>query len=151
MEVRDELGRWRRGASGNPRGRRKGSRNHATKIAEALLDAQAEVITQRAIDAALDGDAVALRLCLERLLPARRERPVEIELGPVESAAAARMAYERVIAAVAAGELAPSEARALASLISDYGEVVERAEFEDRLVALEKAVRADDKPQAGDR
>lgn len=107
--------------------------------------------SERAIDAALDGDAVALRLCLERLLPPRRERPVVIEIGAVESAAQARVAYEALIAAAAAGELAPTEARAMASLISDYGEVVERAEFEDRLVALEKAVRADDKPHTGDR
>lgn len=150
-QVRDERGRWRGGESGNPHGRPRGSRNRATKIAAELLDEQAEAITQRAIDAALEGDPVALRLCLERLLPPRRERPVVVEIGAVESVAQARIAYERVIAAAAAGELLPSEARSMATLLSDYGEVVERAEFEDRIAALEQAVRDSDESQTGER
>jgi hypothetical protein len=69
-----------KGESGNPAGRPKGARNRTTLAAEALLDGQAEAITQKAIDLALDGDLVALRLCLERVLPTRRERRVSFEM-----------------------------------------------------------------------
>src|SRR5262249_4193060 len=56
------------GKSGNPKGRPKGSRNQATLLAEALLDGEAEAITRKVINAALEGDTTALRLYLERLL-----------------------------------------------------------------------------------
>ena len=55
------------GVSGNPSGRPQGSRNKATLALESLLDGQAEVLTQKAVDMALEGDMQALRLCLERI------------------------------------------------------------------------------------
>jgi hypothetical protein len=60
-------GRFQKGTSGNPRGRPMGSRNAATIACEALLEGQAEALTQKAIQMALDGDTVALRLCLDRI------------------------------------------------------------------------------------
>src|SRR5258705_118225 len=72
---------FQKGRSGNPKGRPKGSRNAATLACEALLDGQAEALTQKAIQMALDGDPVALRLC-----PPRRDRPVSFPLPPITGA-----------------------------------------------------------------
>ena len=65
-----------KGRSGNPQGRPPGARNAATVIAEQLLDGEAEALTRKAIDKAKEGDMTALRLCLDRVVPPRRERPV---------------------------------------------------------------------------
>ncbi len=65
-----------KGRSGNPQGRPPGARNAATVIAEQLLDGEAEALTRKAIDKAEEGDMTALRLCLDRVVPPRRERPV---------------------------------------------------------------------------
>ena len=62
------------GQSGNPDGRPKGARNATTMALEALLDGQANALTQKAIDLALTGDMAALRLCLDRILPPRKDR-----------------------------------------------------------------------------
>ena len=59
--------RFEPGQSGNPSGRPRGSRNATTLALEALLDGQAEALTQKAIDLALTGDMAALRLCLDRI------------------------------------------------------------------------------------
>src|SRR5215475_9848913 len=67
--------RFRPGVSGNPAGRPKGARNKSTLAAEALLDGEAEALTRKAVEMALGGDTVALRLCLERLVPPRKDRP----------------------------------------------------------------------------
>ena len=56
-------------AAGNT-GRPKGSRNKATIAIESLLQGQAEALTQTAVTKALEGDSVALRLCMERIAPA---------------------------------------------------------------------------------
>ncbi|GMG81635.1 hypothetical protein LNKW23_08480 [Paralimibaculum aggregatum] len=43
-QVRDGAGRWKKGISGNPSGRPRGARNHATTAAAALLDGEAEAL-----------------------------------------------------------------------------------------------------------
>ena len=76
-------GRFLQGLSGNPAGRPRGSRNRTTLAAQALLDGEAEALTRKAVDLALDGDIAALRLCLERIIPVRRE-PIDLSLHKTE-------------------------------------------------------------------
>ncbi len=56
---------FEKGRSGNPAGRRIGSRNKATLAAAALLAGKSEVLTRKAVELALVGDPTAMRLCLE--------------------------------------------------------------------------------------
>jgi len=62
---------FERGVSGNPAGKPKGARHRATLAAEALLDGEAEALTRKAIELALEGNIFALKICLDRILPAR--------------------------------------------------------------------------------
>ncbi len=80
-------GGFRKGQSGNPAGRRPGSRNKATETAELLLAGEVEALTRKAVELALAGDATALRLCLDRIIPARRGRPVQLSVAPVRGTA----------------------------------------------------------------
>jgi Family of unknown function (DUF5681) len=77
---------YEKGRSGNPAGRRTGSRNKATLAAAALLAGESEALTRRAVEFALGRDPTAMRLCLERILPPCRERTVKFALPPIESA-----------------------------------------------------------------
>jgi len=76
---------------GNP-GKPRGTRHKATRAALALLDGEAEALTRQAVTMALGGDVVALRLCLERIAPPRKDAPVAIALPPMQSAADAAKA-----------------------------------------------------------
>lgn len=70
--VTKQRGRpFEKGQSGNRDGRPQGSRNKATLAVEALLEGEAEALTRKAIERALEGDIQALRLCLERVCPVR--------------------------------------------------------------------------------
>src|SRR4051812_27747016 len=109
---------------GNP-GKQHGTRAKATLAAEALLDGEVEGLTRRAIEMALDGDVTALRLCLERILPARKERPVTIVLPVIASLADASAASAVVLGAVASGELLPAEGAALAQLLEAHCRIME--------------------------
>jgi hypothetical protein len=132
---------FRKGQSGNPAGKPKGTKHMATRVAEALLDGEAERITRKAIERALEGDTTALRLCLERLIPARRDRPITFELPPVETAADAAKAIGSVLTAVAAGEVTPQEAAEVASLIETYAKALEIRDLESRIATLEQKVK----------
>ena len=118
------------GESGNPNGRPKGHRNKATVICEELLDGEAQALTRKAIDKALDGDMVALRLCLERLLPPRRDRLVTFELPKFETADDALKAISAIaLPTPAAGELSPSEAADITGSVSTYIRTYELTEL----------------------
>jgi hypothetical protein len=106
--------------SGNPIGRPKGSRNATTLALEALLDGQANALTKKAIDLALGGDMTALRLCLDRILPPRKDRPVSFTLAPINTAQDAAAVVSSVLAAVAAGEITPADAAEVGKLIDSY-------------------------------
>jgi hypothetical protein len=124
-------------AAGNP-GKPKGARHRATVVAEGLLDGEAQALTRKAIELALSGDAAALRLCLERILPPRRERPVAFALPPLQSAGDGAGALAAVTRAVATGELLVCEAAELARLIEAFVRVLEVGELEHRLQLLEE-------------
>ena len=108
------------GQSGNPAGKPKGTRNASTLALETLLDGQASALTQKAIDLALTGDMAALRLCLDCILPPRKDRPVTFALPPIEGAQDAAATVSAVLAAVAAGDLTPADAGEISKLIEVY-------------------------------
>ena len=122
---------------GNP-GRPHGARHKATLAIEALLEGEAEGLTRRAIEAALGGDMTAMRLCLERLLPPRKDRPALFEVGELEGPADALEVLARVIEATGRGELTPADATAVAGLIEAYRRAHETTLIEARITELER-------------
>ncbi len=129
---------FKKGQSGNPKGKKPGTRNRATMAAQALLDGEAEQIIRKCVELAKDGDTTALRLCLERLLPPRKERPVDVEVPPIEKPEDAVSAMTAITAAVARGDLTPGEAQSLAVVIEAHRKTVEVVDLDRRLTALEQ-------------
>jgi hypothetical protein len=105
--------------------------------AEALLDGDAEGLTRKCVEMALGGDSTALRLAMERIVPPRRERPVNFEIPPLKSAEDAAVAMAAITEAVAAGELLLGEAESASALVERFVRTIEAGEFEKRLRALE--------------
>ena len=131
-----------KGKSGNPAGRRPGSRNKATLAAAALLAGESETLTRRAVELALAGDPMALRLCVERILPPCRERAVKFALPPIESAADISAAMKAVTSALAGGEITPGEAGRIAAVVDTFVRSIETSDFEQRLSELEERSKA---------
>jgi hypothetical protein len=129
---------FRKGRSGNPDGRPKGSRNVTTVALESLLDGQATALTQKAIDLALTGDMAALRLCLDRILPPRKDRPLTFNFPSITNAAEAASTMSAILAAVASGEITPTEASEIGKLVDSYVRAVEATELAARIERLER-------------
>lgn len=125
------------GKSGNPAGRPAGSRNKATLAIEALLDGEAEALTRKAVGMALEGDTVALRLCMDRICPPRKDSPISFKMPPVSNVSDAALVMRSVMEEVAMGSISPGEAKAVSEVLECYRRLVETSEFEYRLKALE--------------
>ena len=128
---------FKAGNSGKP----KGAKHKTTLAVEALLEGEAEALTRAAIDKALEGDTVALRLCMDRIAPARKDSPVTFDLPEMSSARDAATTAQSVLVAVAGGEVTPSEGAAVMGLIETYRKTLETSELEERITALEGAGR----------
>lgn len=96
-----------KGQSGNPKGRPIGARGKTALAAEKLLEGEASALTRKAIDLALAGDTVALRLCIERILPPRKDRPVTFALPSINCAGEAAKAHGALLEAMARGSITP--------------------------------------------
>lgn len=133
MNGRDQTGRF---SAGNP-GRPAGTRNRTTNAVLELLEGQAEALTQRAVELALAGDTVALRLCMDRIAPPRKDTPVTFALPTMASARDAAEAAGAVLQAVSEGDLTPTEGAQVMALVDSYRRTLETTDLEARLVALE--------------
>lgn len=126
------------GQSGNPAGRPVGARHKTTMAIEALLEGDAEALTKKAIEMAKEGDGPALRLCLDRLAPPRRDAPISITLPPVTTMEDAVSASSAILAAVAAGDCTPDEGGRVMGLLTAHRAIVEMGDLERRIAALEE-------------
>ena len=123
-------------APGNP-GKPIGARHKVTLAVSGLLEGQAERLTQKAVDIALSGDTTALRLCLERIAPPVKDKPVRFDLPPMENAHDAAQAAQAVLGAVSNGDMTPVEGVSVMGLIETYRRTLEIVEIEKRVEALE--------------
>jgi hypothetical protein len=127
------------GRSGNPAGRPKGARNRATLAVEALLNGEAEALTRKAVEMALDGDGPAMRLCLDRLCPPRKDRTITFVLPEIETAADLTKATKALMQGVANGEITPSEAAELSKLVDAHVNAIKTADLAERLARIEES------------
>ena len=124
---------WKPGQSGNPKGRPPGV-GEIGKM-RAAIAGNVPAILQSLTTAALAGDVQAARLLLERALPpikpVEQPQPLSLPDGTLTEQGRA------VLAAVAAGELAPGQGAALLGAIGTLARVAEIDELAARITALE--------------
>jgi hypothetical protein len=120
------------------RGRPAGSRNKSTIALQELMEDSGTGIISKAKLLALNGDPTAMRLCVDRLLPPKKNRTVQVKLGNISAAAGIAVASEKVIREVARGSLTPVEGAAISSMLEQRRRFVETAELEARVKALEE-------------
>lgn len=133
------MSKYQKGQSGNPAGKPKGTRHRTTRAVEALLEGEAENLTRKAVELALDGDTTALRLCIERICPVRKDAPITFTAPEMNSASDAAQAMGKILEQVGTGDLSPDEAKSIAALIETFRKALETQELEARISALEAA------------
>ena len=122
-------------ANGNP-GRKPGSKNRSTLVAEALLSDERDELLRKAIELAKAGDVQLLKFFLDRTLS--KERSVRVDLPPTDGDFDAVDAMGAILAASVTGQISPSEASALANVVAVYARTIDATELRLRLESVEK-------------
>ena len=133
--------KFKPGRSGNPAGRPCGTHNKATLAALELLEGEASALTRKAIDAALGGDMVALRMCLDRIVAPTKDRPISIVLPKITNASDLPKITGALLVAVATGQIGPSEAAILSRVVDAHRGALEIADITERIERLEDEVK----------
>ena len=146
LQVRDASGRWRKGQSGNPRGTPRGSRHWASRMAEALIDGEGEEIVRVTIQKALAGEDAALKICMDRLLPPRKDRPVRFDLPRIVDAVGLLQAHADVLRATADGEITLAEAEEISGLLNGHRNLFELVTLAKKIAEIERMLAGMERP-----
>ena len=98
---------------------------------------RSDALTRKAIEKALEGDMAALRLCLDRLAPPRKDSPISMTLPTVKSLDDTLEASAALLAAVSSGEITPDEGGRVMALLAAHRTIVETVDLEQRIAQLE--------------
>ena len=123
---------WKPGESGNAKGRKPGitARGKFRKQVESALPE----IVANVLQSALQGDMQAVKLILDRCIPALKQTDEHIKITlPTRLAPAG----EVVIQAMADGSVSPAQAQSVMALLSGQRALVEQTEVLQRLEAVE--------------
>jgi len=127
---------FEKGQSGNPSGRPPGIRDRRTAM-RALLEPHAPDLITKAVEMAKNGDAAALRICIDRLIPPAKAKDDPIALPGITHSVADNS--RQVIKALAEGEITPEEAAIVLQALTSQVRIIEADEIEQRIAALELA------------
>ena len=133
--------KYKKGESGNPTGRPKGSLNKTTLIVQKLLASEAEEITRQVIEIAKEGDLQACKLILERLVPPAKDGPVEIKLPEISRVEDILKGFTEVSKGLATGMLTPTQAKTVGDILEQHRKSIESRELEQRIEQLEESVK----------
>ncbi len=115
---------FKKGTSGNPNGRPKGSRNKTTLAMMTLIDEEAETITRKVVERAKAGDMNAIKLVMERIYPPRKDTPILFDLDNISEIHDIVPALDNLLQSVSTGQLTPNEAKTMASLIEQQRKAI---------------------------
>ncbi len=133
-------GRFQKGQSGNPAGRRKGALNKVSRKVIERISEKGDELLDVILEKALDGDLVALKLCLERLCPAQKELPLPaIKLPEITGPEDLPKATKTLMKAAASGSMTPSALTAMTCVVKAHMETVQTADLAERIRKLEGA------------
>lgn len=124
---------WKPGQSGNPAGRTPG----VEKIRQ-LLEPKREELVAKAVEMALGGDSIALRICIDRLAPPPKAESAPVKIPGLADALTPKEKADSIVAAVAEGQISFEAGERAMRLLGLYLQAITVTDHEARLRAIEE-------------
>ena len=126
---------WKKGVSGNPKGRPKGRTDRRYKVTK-MLENDSHKVVRVVIDAALDGDVQAASLVLSRIAPVMKAQAEKVNFD-FDATASMTEQVQAVLQGIADGEVSPDTGKQIIECIASFSGIKAVEELEERLAALE--------------
>lgn len=104
---------------------------------EQLLDGKSEQLTAKLLEMALEGNLQAMRMCLDRTVPPRKERSINLDLRPITCLQDRMLQFEDLTSAVAEGRITPSEGESISNILISQAKTLQVVEFARRLPQID--------------
>jgi hypothetical protein len=139
-ETKPKVRGFAPGVSGNPTGKKRGTKNRATVLAQKLVEKDIKAVMGVISLAALAGDLTACKIIADRILPPTRPtgRMVNFDMPSLKSMGDVTSALDSLLQAVSNGQISVDEANALSSVIERVGKAISESDLERRLEAIER-------------
>jgi hypothetical protein len=98
-------------------------------------------LIKKVVELGLRGDPTCLKICLDRILPPMKSKPIRFKLPALHTIGDAQDALAAIIAGTANGTILSDEAATLTNMVGAFVKTIEVAEIESRLAALERGER----------
>ena len=128
---------FKKGESGNPKGKPKGTRHKTTQLAYAMMEGGLEAILDQVVAKAKAGDMLACRMIIDKIIPTQKDRTIAIELPAITNLVGVGLAQSEILQAVVDGEITPNEGERIASIVEARRRAIETVELEARIAELE--------------
>ena len=128
---------FKKGESGNPKGKPKGARHKTTQLAYAMMEGGLEAILDQVVAKAKAGDMLACRMIIDKIIPTQKDRTIAIELPPIATLDEVGRAQSEILQAVVDGDITPNEGERIAQIVEGRRRVIETVELEARIAELE--------------
>ncbi len=102
-----------------------------------MLEGESEELLRVAVNLAKKGNIHALRLCLERIVPPRKERCIHLELQPIVSPQDLPIQFQDITAAIAEGRITPGEGESISNILSSHAQTLQLVKMDKRVAELE--------------
>jgi hypothetical protein len=109
---------------------------------ESLLEGKARELIEKTVELALAGDITALRLCLDRIMPPRKDRPIQLSLPPIETVQQISAAVGTVAMAIGNGEITPADGETFTNVLVAHKDIVLQLDLVQRFEEMQR--RMDD-------
>lgn len=132
------MAKFKKGQSGNPKGKKPGTPNKRTKLA-ALLEPHAEKLINKTVELALSGDVNALRLCIDRLIPKATNQQIQIDLQDLDIGCSSNLSTigKKIFDATTNGTITSDDGKQLMSILDSQRKILEHIDFDRRISNLE--------------
>ena len=131
------MAKFEKGESGNPKGRKIGSRPRALALLDEIGQGAAADVVRSVVERAKNGDAQMASLLLARCWPPRRGRPIRFEMPRLITPGDVVAAIAAITEQVSSGQLSPEEGEAICGMIEGFRQALETQALEARIAALE--------------
>ena len=118
------MAQFEQGVSGNPGGRPPGVPDKRTALRK-LFEPHSEALVNKAVEMALEGDATALRLCLDKIIPSYKSESQPIVFDALKGADGLVAQGQAIITSIACGDVAAPDGGALIGALTQMARLVE--------------------------